>query len=293
MFSKSRLAFWLRFIIFLPVAVYAGILLIGALVITIAMTIPLTGKVCCLDVPHEDITFQTADGLTLAGWYVPPQNGATILLLHAYYGDRRQTLPMAQMLYKYGYGLLMYDQRASGESQGSLRSLGQRDIPDVAQAVTWLESRSPGGKFGVLGCSMGAAIGLAAAAEDPRIAAVAVDAPSPLTFAESQPQIGAPNWAVDFPIHALYYGFVRLANGVFAPVSTLSVIPKIAPRPILLISTGEGGEFERIQSYYKLARIPKTHWNIPNSGHCAGPLTNPAEYEQHLVEFFDHALVNP
>jgi uncharacterized protein len=287
----ARLQRWLRLILLLPTAAYAGIILAGALLMTLAITVPLKSKVCCLDLPHADITFQTADGLTLSGWYVPPQNGATIILLHAYYGDRRQTLPMAEMLAKHGYGLLLYDQRASGESQGNLRSLGWRDIPDVSAAAQWLKSRPETGKIGLLGCSMGGAIALAAAADYPAIEAVAADAPSPLTFSEARPRAGDPNWGVSLPIYALYYGLTGLVNGTFAPTSTLAALPKIAPRPLLLISTGQDGEIERVKAYYELARQPKTHWNIPNSSHCAGPVTNPIEYEQQLVEFFDTALL--
>ncbi len=283
---------WLRLILLLPTAAYVGIILLGAVPLALAVTVPLKGKVCCLDLPHEDITFQTADGLALSGWNIPPTNGATIILLHSYYLDRRQALPMAQMLYRHGYGLLMYDQRASGESQGYVRSLGQRDIPDVSRAVSWLESRSGvEGKIGVLGCSMGGAIGLAAAAADPRIAAVAADAPSPMTFDEARPRVGDSYWGVTLPIYTLYYGFVNLANLTFSATTTVSAIPKIAPRPILFISTGQGGEFDRVRAYYNLAGEPKTHWNIPTSSHCAGPVTHPIEYEQHLVDFFDEVLL--
>jgi uncharacterized protein len=291
--GQPRLGFWLRFLCILPIAVYAGLILVGAIFITVAVTLPLKGQVCCLDLPHADVTFLTADGLTLSGWYIPPRNGATIILLHAYYGDRRQTLPVARMLAKHGYGLLLYDQRASGASQGRLRSLGWRDIPDVSAAAQWLKSRPETGKIGVLGCSMGGAIGLAAAANDPTLEAVAADAPSPLTFGEARPKVGDPNWLVTLPVYALYYGSVELLNGTFAPPTTLAALSKIAPRPLLLISTGASGEIDRVSAYYALAGEPKTHWNSPNSSHCAGPVTAANEYEQQLANFFAAALLKP
>jgi pimeloyl-ACP methyl ester carboxylesterase len=289
--SKFGRSFWLRLLITLPIGAYLGIILFQAVIITLMMTIPLTGRVCCLDIPHEDMSFQTADGLRLAGWHVPSQNGATIILIHAYYGSRSQTLLMAQMLHRRGYGLLLYDQRASGESQGSLRSLGQRDIPDVALAVSWLEARAPGDKIGLVGCSMGGAIGLAAAARDPRIDAVVADAPSPLSFDEARPKVGASNWLVSLPVYTLYYSFISLANGTFTPYTTVGAIPDLAPRPLLFISTGAGDEIERVRAYFNLARGPRSHWNIPASSHCAGPVTHPVEYEQRLADFFNATLL--
>ena len=290
---KFKLVYWLRLLTLGTVAAYFGIILYGALLITVALTIPLKETVCCLELAHEDIHFKTADGLTLSGWYVPPKNGAVIILLHAYYGNRRQTIPVAEMLARHGYGLLMYDQRASGESAGEVRSLGWLDIPDVNQAVALAQSR-PGvdkNRIGVYGCSMGGAIALAAAAANPSISAVAADAASPLTFGEARPGLDDPIWGVKIPVYALYYSLVSLRAGMLPQTTTLTAAQSIAPRPLLLISSGESGERARIDALYNLAGEPKTHWNIPESGHCGGPFARPGEYEQRLVNFFDSSML--
>ena len=290
---KPRLARWLRLLALIGVAAYFGVILYSALSITQALTIPLKKTVCCLERTHEDIRFQTADGLTLSGWYVPSQNGAVIILLHPYYGDRRQSVPIAEMLIRHGYGVLMYDQRASGESAGEVRSLGWLDIPDISQALTFAQSR-PGvdkDRIGVYGCSIGGAMALAAAAGNPSIAAVAADAASPLRFEEAHPTFSDPAWVVKLPVDALYYFFVSLRAGTLPPTTTLKAAQSIAPRPLLLISSGQPGERERIDALYNLAGEPKTHWNIPEAGHCGGPFARPDEYEQHLVDFFNSAML--
>jgi fermentation-respiration switch protein FrsA (DUF1100 family) len=292
---KRKLAYWLRLLALGAVAAYFGIIMYGALSITVAMTVPLKATVCCLDINHEDIHFQTADGLALAGWYVPSKNGAVIILLHTYYGNRLQTLPVAEMLTRHGYGVLMYDQRASGESAGEVRSLGWLDIPDVSQAVTFAQSR-PGvnkKRIGVYGCSMGGAIALAAAAANPSIATVAADAASPLTLEEAHPTFDDPIWGIKIPVYALYYSFIGLRAGTLPPTTTLKAAQSIAPRPLLLISSGESGERERVEALYQQAGEPKTHWNIPESGHCGGPFARPDEYEQRLVDFFNLSLLEP
>jgi fermentation-respiration switch protein FrsA (DUF1100 family) len=199
------------------------------------------------------------------------------------------------MLFRHGYGILMYDQRASGESAGEVRSLGRLDIPDVSQAVLYLQSR-PEMKMshiGAYGCSMGGAIALAAAADNPAIESVAADAPSPLTFSEAHPQIGDSGWAVNLPLQALYHLLLAVRVGALPSTSTVETIPRIAPRPLLLISTGQGSERARIDMLFNTAGDPKEHLNIPNAGHCGGPAADPKQYEQHLVDFFNFSLLEP
>ena len=43
----------------------------------------LTGTGELPGVVYEDVAFEGGDGLTIRGWYVPPRNGATIILLHS------------------------------------------------------------------------------------------------------------------------------------------------------------------------------------------------------------------
>jgi hypothetical protein len=140
---------------------------------------------------------------------------------------------------------------------------------------------------------MGGAIALAAAAQNTSIAAVAADAASPLTIEEAYPSFDDPVWGIKLPVYTLYYFLVSQRAGTPPSITTRQAAQSIAPRPLLLISSGEPGERERIAALYNLAGEPKMHWNIPESGHCGGPLARPAEYEQRLVDFFDQSLLKP
>ena len=235
---------------------------------------------------YENITFMTADGLALSGWYVPPRNGKVIILLHTYYGDRSQTLPVANMLYQGGYGLLMYDQRASGQSQGETRSLGWRDIPDLRAAAQWLAGREKHLKIGAYGCSMGGAIALAGAVDAPEIQAIAADAPSPLGWAENLPAFSLRE-PLTLPVIALYYPLVILHSHSLPPTNTARAVQDNGTRPLLFISTGLGEEFAWASHLDEAARGPHEHWNIAEAGHCGGPLARPQEYQQRLLNFFD------
>ena len=65
-----------------------------------------------------DITVQTEDGLMIAGWYVPPENGIAILMLHGHSGNRDQLLIHGEYLLPEGYGILSIDFRNHGDSDG-------------------------------------------------------------------------------------------------------------------------------------------------------------------------------
>jgi pimeloyl-ACP methyl ester carboxylesterase len=285
----------LRILIITIVVVVLSIQILTPVMLALAVTIPLKHRVCCetparFGADYREMQFLTTDGLKLSGWYLPPRNGAVIILVHSYYADRRQTLPVAEMLYKHGYGLLMVDQRASGESQGTVRSLGALDIPDLERAANWLVSQDKISQIGAYGCSMGGAISLAGAVNVPAIRAVAADAPSPLRWFENLPPFSLRD-PVSLPTMFFYYTFVRLGSGTTSPANTLDYIRDYGSRPILFISTGQGAELSRINAYYEAATGPKSHWNIPDASHCTGSTMYPQEYELHLVNFFNSTLL--
>ena len=128
----------------------------------------------------EEVTFLSEDGLRIAGWYVPPENGALVILLHGYSGNRTAMIWHAEQLTKAGYGVLMYDERASGESEGEYRSYGWEDPRDVGGALAFLNEKPEidASKIGIGGCSIGGQIALQGAAYYPQIGAVWADGAS-------------------------------------------------------------------------------------------------------------------
>ncbi|HTP09248.1 MAG TPA: alpha/beta hydrolase, partial [Anaerolineae bacterium] len=84
---------------------------------------------------YEDVILTTHDGITLKGWYLPSHNGAAVILLHGYGGNRLEMLDRAALLAKHGYGALLYDERASGESGDDQRTFGWLDVNDVPLAL--------------------------------------------------------------------------------------------------------------------------------------------------------------
>ncbi len=267
---------------------------------TIAETTPTPSRVelpVDLPFPVESITFESEDGIRLAGWYTPPHNGAVIILLHGYGGNRLGSVGYAEMLTRAGYGALLYDERASGESGGTRRSFGWEDAPDVGAAIAYLRSRPElsTARLGIGGCSMGAQIALQGAARYPELEAVWADGsgviryqdnPAPTNWALAISYLG--NWLLDLMYPA------RL--DIPAPPAMIEIIGNIAPRPIYLVGGGNphpyfGSEASRMQRFAQYAGDNAQVWIIPEATHCDGPSQRPQEYAQRLVRFFDQALL--
>ncbi|MBY0450980.1 MAG: alpha/beta hydrolase [Cyanobacteria bacterium] len=72
-----------------------------------------------LSTPVSEVTFPTADGETLHGWYLPAKPGkATVLFSNGRSGTLEKVVPYIQALEKQGLGLLAYEYRGYGQSTG-------------------------------------------------------------------------------------------------------------------------------------------------------------------------------
>jgi len=123
----------------------------------------------------EDVTITTDDGLRLAAWLAPRPGAPAVVLLHGYPADRADMLPIAAGLAS-RFTVFLLDQRYFGRSEGRLTTLGFKERRDLGRALDFLATRGVGA-VGVFGFSLGGAVALLAAAEDPRIRAVAAYAP--------------------------------------------------------------------------------------------------------------------
>jgi len=116
----------------------------------------------------EDVTFETADGLRLAAWFVRPEgtaSGTTILVFHGNAGDRSFRLPLAQALSSAGHAVLLTDYRGYGGNPGRPSEEGL--IADARAARTWLVERRgvDPARLVYFGESLGTAVAIRLAAE--------------------------------------------------------------------------------------------------------------------------------
>jgi pimeloyl-ACP methyl ester carboxylesterase len=114
-------------------------------------------------------------GVHLRGWLFRterPRRGL-VVYLHGVGDNRSSGLGVAVHFTALGFDVLAYDSRAHGESDGAACTYGYYEKKDLSRAIDQLG----GGPVLTIGVSLGAAVALQAAAEDPRIALVVGIAP--------------------------------------------------------------------------------------------------------------------
>ncbi|MCA9883510.1 MAG: alpha/beta fold hydrolase [Anaerolineae bacterium] len=235
----------------------------------------------------EEVIFAGGDGLTMAGWYIPPQNDTVIILLHGYDSHRGQLLWHARQLQNAGFGVLMYDMRGHGESIAPQRSGGWRDIEDVAGAIDFLADKAA--SIGIYGFSIGGQVALRSTAMLPQIQAVFVDGPS-LGTADDLPQAAELRELIIFALGPTGDQMLSAKTGLPIPQGVVELLPQIPPRPIFFVATGERdntmAEARYVYHYYEQVADYAQWWEIPETRHGGGWIVRPEEYTQNLVSFF-------
>src|SRR5579871_6685277 len=87
------------------------------------------------------VAFTTSDHLTLRGWYIPSRNHAAVILTHGFGTDRTQMLFEARLLAHGGYGVLLFDWRGQGQSDGDRVTWGDLERRDLIAALDFITTR--------------------------------------------------------------------------------------------------------------------------------------------------------
>jgi MYXO-CTERM domain-containing protein len=245
-----------------------------------------------LRVAYENVTFKSSDGLELKGWYVPSKNGAAVIAFPGRKGPQRQT----RMLARHGYGVLLFDRRGEGKSEGDPNSWGWGGTKDIEGAVAYLQGRPDveRGRIGGLGLSVGGEMMLEEAASDSTsLAAVVSEGAGARVFGEEMDQdLSGPEKATNALPAWVKQASIAVFSNQSPPGNLKDLVPNIAPHPLLLIAAPNSPNGEDLnRGYYEAAGQPKTLWEIPESGHTGGIEARPAEYERRVTQFFDRALL--
>jgi uncharacterized protein len=242
---------------------------------------------------YEAVSFAASDGLELSGWYHSSRNGAAVVVVHGGGGDRTGAVAHAELLVRHGFGVLVYDSRGRGESEGSPVGFGWGWPKDVAGALAFLRERPDVDpeRIGGLGLSSGADVLIEVAAQDKRLKAVVSDGATGRSFADYR---NHGEEAEGAPFYLTLYTAARVLSGESPGRPLKDLVARISPTPLLLIATGGSLPVERgfNRIYFKAAREPVELWDLPDVDHTAAIRQRPEEYERRVVGFLDAALLD-
>jgi uncharacterized protein len=130
--------------------------------------------------PYERVSFTTSDGLRLVGSYVPSRNRAAVIAVPGHSGPAAH----ARMLARHGYGVLLFDRRGDGESDGDFNAFGWGGDADIKAAITFLAQRPDVDATRIGGLGLSVEMMLDTAAEDARLRAVVSEGAGVRSLAE-------------------------------------------------------------------------------------------------------------
>ncbi|MDA0162988.1 alpha/beta hydrolase [Solirubrobacter ginsenosidimutans] len=234
---------------------------------------------------YREVAFKADDGVKLSGWYRPTRNGATVIVLHGGGGDRTGAVAHARMLARHGYGVLLYDARGRGRSEGTQNSFGWGWGHDVTGAVAFLKTRPEVDprRIGGLGLSTGADVLVEAAGQHDDLRAVVGDGTAAGSFEDWRRLQGITGFT---PFLAAEFATVRLTSGAKSG-PPLEEMVRHGHAPLLLVSGGRDVEYDFNVHYDAVAGDRDVeHWNLPQAGHTGGLHAAPRQYEQRVTAFF-------
>ncbi len=223
---------------------------------------------------YEAVRFQTADGLTLHGWFVPRADAAYVLcFFHGNRGNISDRMETIDLFHAMGFSVFLFDYRGYGESDGEPDEVGTYRDGDAAWRHLTGERGINPRRLVMLGRSLGAAIAAATAA---RHAPAALVLESTFT---SLPEAAA----VHHPLLP-----VRLLARYRYPVEDF--VRRIHC-PLLVVHSREDEvvPFEHGRRLFAAAHPPKAFLEI-GGRHYDGYLTSGTRYVHGLQDFFSQHL---
>jgi dipeptidyl aminopeptidase/acylaminoacyl peptidase len=249
---------------------------------------------------YEAVSFRSTDDTKLKAWFVIGKGEGplpAIIVCHGLGSNRSDFVDLAAHLSEASYHSLLFDFRAHGESEGKGCSFGYHEQKDLKGALNYLTQRKEVDpeKIGVYGFSLGGAVALLAASDDPRVKAIVADS----AFASLRDQFAFTLTSVyhlpTFPFLSLTLAIYRLIFGATTQaVEPEMKIGSLSPRAVMIIA-GEADTLipaQNAERLFSAAREPKELWIIPKAAHGQTLSMSGGSYPKRVEEFFDQH-VNP
>jgi len=134
---------WPYFLAIVVVAAVVGYFAISFRVaesVTQVERLPLDPPASSIAATHEDVTFNSRDGIVLKGWWFAVDGAdRAVVLVHGRGRNRVNSdfmeAGIAKLLLVHGYSVLLFDLRGHGESGGTRYTLGIEEPRDILAAI--------------------------------------------------------------------------------------------------------------------------------------------------------------
>jgi pimeloyl-ACP methyl ester carboxylesterase len=243
------------------------------------------------DIDFEPISFETQDGVKIAGWWLPGKgkrkDKATIIVGHGYPFDKGNIFQATRWLWP-DFNLLYYDHRSFGESEGSITTGGNKERLDVEAAIIAARSRSKG-TIGLYGFSLSAAAMLMADHTD--VTAIVADS----TYTSTEDLIkdlygglGPFGWPFSFSTNLMSRLLLpTLRTSYKSPIQSIAQT-KI---PILLLHSKGDTQipFKHVMGLYRASNKETTELVIVDDGEHGQTLIKP-KIRKKIKDFFKQQL---
>lgn len=225
------------------------------------------------DLPFDDVNFQTIDGLTLHGWFVPGGRRETMLWCHGNAGNISHRLDNMKILHdRIGIGMFIFDYRGYGHSQGQPSEAGT--YLDAEAALAYLQSRTDIDQDAIVifGRSLGGAVAVDLASKYPCMGLILESTFTSLVD------------LFEMPID------IKELRSRMSPIKYNSFSKVKRVKAPLLMLHGDRDEVVPFQSgltLYKAANQPKQFCLIEGAGHNDTYIVGGQAYVDALRDFID------
>lgn len=244
------------------------------------------------ELPHEEFTITSFDGLKLYGKYFECDKNAPIeLMFHGYRGSAERDLSGGvQRCFKLGRNVLVVDQRTSCNSEGNVISFGVNESKDCLAWISFMiEHFGSDVQIIMTGISMGAATVLMAAGKQlpPNVIGVLADC----GYSAAKEIIKKCARQMHLPANIIY-PFIKLGAKIYGHFDLEEYSPieamKTCKIPVIFVH-GEADDFvpcEMSKMTYDVCKSPKRMFTVPDAGHGLVYLVDNPGYLREVSEFF-------
>jgi uncharacterized protein len=277
-------------------AIPVGFLLLQFVLMPLTMAVygthpPRTSLVAARPANAQDVSFRTADGVTLRAWYTPSENGVAIVLLPGSGGAKDSTLAHAEVLAEHGYGVLALDSRGTGESGGIGNAWGWHGVADIAAATSWLSQRPEvdADRIAAVGLSMGGEEAITAAAAGVPLGAVVAEGVSARAPADLEYLPTDPAGVTQRLMARIMWGAADLMTDASPPVRLRDALAQADDVPVLIIAGSDVDE-ALAAPYLGQASRSVELWSLEATPHIQSLSRHPDQWEARVIGFLVSSL---